>query len=291
MNFLVVFLALAVERFFPNLSEYRQLQWLWRYAQWLHRRLGKTAWFGGVGAVAMLWGVPTGMLAWVQWYGLGRDSEFMYFLFSLLVLIWSLGPRNLGALVNHLIEARAHHDDDEARQLLSVLVGEQPWTSHSDSDRRVVETVLVDSCDWLFAILFWYVLLGPVGAAGYRLLWELLQHPSRLAAWPDAWRHVERFYTAALALPARWLVFCYAVTGDFVGALHGWRQWRHTDDAAPGYQRLRRLLRAGGFGALNMREDQAFSTYDIDSALGLIRRAILFYLVTMGLLTFLGWGM
>ena len=63
-----------------------------------------------------------------------------------------------------------------------------------------------------FAVLFYFVLLGPAGALAYRLL-QLCRHDYESAL-------VERYLFLVDWVPARLLAAAFVLTGDFVGSYH-----------------------------------------------------------------------
>lgn len=75
--------------------------------------------------------------------------------------------------------------------------------------------------DNLFAVFFWFFLLGPAGAVFYRLVSLYCQGPgfreSGLPALPG-------WLMALTWLPARYMALCGCLAGNFTTGIHVWRQ-------------------------------------------------------------------
>ncbi|MEL0166909.1 MAG: regulatory signaling modulator protein AmpE [Pseudomonadaceae bacterium] len=143
---------------------------------------------------------------WLQRNGLGL---FGLLLFAL-VLLACVGRRDpLGALAEGFERAWARGDEEAAalvaEQELGVTAeGEQPILA------QVRATLVREVLHGYVVTVFWFALLGPVGALGYRLL-RLLADETQTAAAPPA---------AALAhalewIPARLLAASFALVGHF----------------------------------------------------------------------------
>ncbi len=70
----------------------------------------------------------------------------------------------------------------------------------------------------MFAVLFWFFLLGPLGAFGYRLMFMFSQRYGGEAANGRYWLWVVEWPVA------RVLGFSFAVTGNFAGCVRRWRE-------------------------------------------------------------------
>lgn len=202
-------------------------------------------------AIILIWtpwrkGYPKDLLgAWVQ-YAVRRGRGRIALLVLLLVLIpiglllWWLQDRAYGlfALVLHvglLLSAVGRHDPlgqanrefarlweqgepqaavELARRHLGVAA-EEPELLLAALRRRMVTTSLSD----YFVPAFWYLLLGPLGAVAYRLLY-LARDCRTAAAVP-----VVSMLTHALEwLPARLLALSFALVGHFDATLRTLRE-------------------------------------------------------------------
>jgi adenosylcobinamide-phosphate synthase len=195
---------------------------------------------------------------------------------------------------------------DRARELLAIWRGQAlaPW-SEAEIARAAIETMLVRAHRDLLAVIAWFVVLpAPVGAVLYRLS----------AFLADKWaRHADEelgafghFASRALWLldwvPLRLTAIGFAVAGDLEDALQCWRtQARSWLDPEAG------VILASGAGALGARlggplanqggvdyrpelgtGDEPDANY-MQSALGLIWRTLVIWLIVLLLVTLARW--
>jgi AmpE protein len=76
--------------------------------------------------------------------------------------------------------------------------------------------------DRLFAVFFWFFLLGPAGAVFYRLTSLYNRHPSLPAGNLPSY---QQWQWALEWLPVRYMGLCCCLAGNFTTGFHVWRQW------------------------------------------------------------------
>lgn len=153
----------------------------------------------------------------------------------------------------------------------------------------------------LFAVVFWFVLLGPAGAWGYRVT-DLVRRRAVFNAMrneiPEGVALVEASETLHgwLAwIPARLTAIGYAMAGSFDGALTAWR--RHDDvPAASSHEQSERLLARVGTGALALHERSDESSAEravrgATAANGLVYRQLFIWAAVIGAMTLYGWSL
>ena len=281
--------------------------WLGAYAAFVERqfngglyRHGMTAWGVGVALPALLVLLADLVLGWLH--------PLLVFLFGLVLLYLTMGLRQFSHYFTDIQLALRMGEVDLARQLLTQWrgVGAERLGS-SEISRLAIEQGILSSQRNVFAPLFWFVVLGPAGALLYRLSLAVMEK-WRL---PIEAQVVERGEFAAFAekafylldwIPARLTAIAFAIVGDFEDAVFCWRtqadQW---PDAASG------ILLATGAGALGVRlglplpeatgievrpelglgEDA--DVEHLQSAIGLVWRALVLCLLLLALLTVARW--
>ena len=162
---------------------------------------------------------------------------------------------------------------------------------------RFLEALLGRVNERLLAILFWFVLLGPLGAVFYRSVSQL---KSLQMEYPEAGGFNEAAARLKLILdwlPARLTAVCYALSGSFVDAIHAWRE-EMTQSNGTSLTRNRAVLTRTGLGALQLHDFYADAGAEIDTetvtrhvehAHALIRRTVITWLTVLALLTLAGW--
>jgi AmpE protein len=135
---------------------------------------------------------------------------------AVLVLLYSFGRRDFHELMERY-RGQCSSADFEGAYLTTL--SELGWTTQDDnpvSPQEVHALVqrgfIYEGYQRWFAVLFYFVLLGPAGALAYRLL-QLCRHDYEAAL-------VERCLFLLDWVPARLLAAAFALTGDFVGSYH-----------------------------------------------------------------------
>lgn len=280
MTFLTVLLALFVERVLQRHRPQREHQWFDAYCrraagiasvQWLMT----SAW----GAVLVLL-PPLLLIGWLQSLFHELGSLFSL-LFGVAILLYSLGPRDLGDEAEAFIAAREEGDEDRANALaqafcLSEIPEQEPRRSFA-----VARAVVVLAAKRLVGPIFWFVVFGAVGAAAYRavhLLAERLQQedcPQEMKTHSDEIRHIADW------APARITAAGYAIAGSFDAVAHAWRTFDYAHKGGP-LTEAEQLLAQTGLAALDtfpedaddLHSDAALLPPVVEDALALVWRSL-----------------
>ncbi len=217
---IAVVLALVLGHVAPGLGSVRRYGWFIGWLRWLGRVFaGQGVWRGRFGLLLAV-GLPVlaiGALQWLlgdRWYGLPM------FVFALLALIYTWGPRDLELDVEAVVDAR----DPAARRAAAAALfpeGGEPVIEGP----TLVEAVFRCALWRWFGVLFWFLLLGPAGALLYRLV-SLAAQGSAQKVLPPAQGEAAREAIALLNWPvAHLMTFGLALAANFDGVLAAWRDW------------------------------------------------------------------
>lgn len=282
MSLIAILLALAVERFLGELEEYRRFDWFERLLARVRSQFEGHAWADGPLGVVIAFAPVLAVVA-MAWWVLGSLLWLLGFLFTVVVLVYAFGPRDLEQEVSAWLVATERGDTAGAARHAAELVGEMPTDAKAGA-RQVYEAVLVEANNRLLGVLFWFVVLGPIGVVLFRLACEARRWLS-----PEQGgfgKSVHDLYRILIWPSARVVALGYAVAGSFVGAVSRWGAWNdywRRDSEA--------LLVASGSGALERigaaADDDAGQVVD---ALALIRRTLVIVVVLLALMTLAGWA-
>lgn len=293
MTLIAIIIALLCERFLSHLRRWRDSNWFGGYLTWLQRG----AWPGKFWSSR--WGLfcllpPLLIIGLVQWYLQDGVTGLIGFVFGILILVFTLGPRDLRDEVQTLRAAYKQGDTEYADTVarhLAAVGAHQP--EQTPSCKELVEAVILQAHERTFAILFWFFVLGPVGAVGYRLISELprqLAHKQMDSGLLDP---AVRLHTIAAWLPLRINAAIHGLAGSADGAITGWRDAdaRNHHWAVRGWY----MLAGVGCGALRVEENTnhhqiVFSQDEaLKQALGLVERSLIITVAIFAILTIGGW--
>lgn len=282
MNLITALLALALETGFIDVGRYRKRDWFERYHGWLEARLGRLPyWDGPVGLLITLF-IPL-FLTGLAVYWAERVHLVFGFALSLLALLYSFGPA-VNALLDRYIDALAANDEAQARGALKQLLTD-PEEDETDQS-AVIGAFMVRSHERLFAALFWFFVLGAVGA----LLSCLAVHlSSRHQGAQGGYAQATRDLRDLLMWPsARLLALGFALSGSLMGAFEGWR-----GVSGHSLETSREVIAATGLGALHYESgDERGKTNDVawvNEAPALVNRTLILWLIVLGVMTLAGW--
>ena len=220
LTLIAVVLALVLGHVVPALLAVRRYDWFVAWLRWFGRLLGgDSATRARIGLLLAV-GLPALAVAAVQLL-LGKNLYGLpLFVFSLLVLIYTWGPRDLDLDVEAVIDAR----DAESRRVAARTLypeGGDPLIEGPS----LVEAVFRCALWRWFGVLFWFLVLGPAGALLYRLVSLSAQGHSQEVLSP-AQGAAAKWWLAVLNWPvAHLMTFGLALAANFDGVLAAWRDW------------------------------------------------------------------
>ena len=287
MNLIALFLGLALERLLTQLLHLREIRWLdgWFDAGLSLLRKGPVpvSWLVAVGLVV----IPTLPVAMVGVYFGHIVSGVVYVLFAALVLVFSLGPRDLMAEVDAYVKAVERDQPGAAEAIARGLLENE---TAGEGGRALESAVVIQANHRIFGVLFWFMLLGPAGAWGYRVA-DLFRRRSVFQAARNgeaAANHVVQVLFEIVAwLPARLLALTYAVAGSFEDATEDWRRYYRATSRR--FMRVsENVVAAAGVGAIRGRCPEEDTVGRVRSAARLVRRSVLIWLTAISLATLVG---
>ena len=92
-----------------------------------------------------------------------------YLAFAVLMLMFSLGPRDLEDEVEEYIEALHVGDTQRADRIAKELLETDAPRESRKRKMAIEEAIFVQSNNRLFGVLLWFMLLGPAGAWLFRV--------------------------------------------------------------------------------------------------------------------------
>lgn len=276
MTFIVTLIALLIERFF-DWSHLRRWDW---FAAWEQVVIGR---FPGKSPniLLALTLLPLGAaVLFIQYLLKGSLFGLTEFIFQLLLFLYCLGPQNLWADSFACINALVKGDAAFAAEKLKSAFGLSEVAPTEPLSGQLLNNVFIAANRRIFAIVFWFLILGPVGAVLYRALTlSSATYPQQEAA-PQLVPASRKVEVMVDWLPARLLTGVFALGGHFVNVLTCWKQasmFAASDNE--------KLIIDCGVAALGGQEVNRFAENGttVRFAIGLLDRAFVISLVFVAL--------
>ncbi len=306
MNLIALALGLVLEKLLTRWLHLRQPHWFDGYFDWClqhFNRLDGVIAIIGAAVVALVPVLPVLIIARVFADVL---LGVPYLLFATLVLLFSLGPRDLGDDVEEFAVAQDAGDASGAETALRELLERPVPQPHPERIHALRQAIFVQANNRLFGVIFWFLLLGPVGAWLFRVTDLMRKRAVYSLAHPDdGGKHLRPSFArailrchGALAWPsARLLALGYALAGSFEDAVSDWRAY-YQDTAEHFFEVNNDILAAAGCGAQGVTpagEDlSADGICELESAaarsaMSLVVRTLIVWVTFIALATLLGW--
>jgi len=321
MHLIALLIGLAIERLATQLFHWRRLRWLDRIIDAGFRqteRLGNWPAMIPVIILAALLVLPV----FAVMYTLGEPSRGLdeaspglvdasqgltYLIISIVVLLFSIGPKDIGEEVDEYCKALESEDEEQIHNTAKAIIeGDVPDDPHERIE-RVEEAVCVQANNRLFAVVFWFVVLGaiagsigPLAAWTYRVT-DLIRRRAVFNAARDeqATDSAVRIRTAAervhgfLAwVPARLTAIGYVTAGHADEAIAALRAPTEERDATMSEHSEFLLARVGVAAlALQDRSEESITTRGIRGARAanqLVFRLLLIWAVIIAAMTLYG---
>lgn len=312
MNLIALLIGLVVERLATQLFHWRRLRWLDRIIDFGFRQAERIANWPALIPVVLL-AAALVLPVFLVIFGLGGTlAGFTYLILAIVVLFFSLGPRDIGEEVDEYCKALDSEDEEAIQIAAKAIVEDDVPTDARERIQRVEESVCVQANNRLFAVVFWFVLLGPLAAWAYRVT-DLIRRravfsASRAAeanqdteteASSNASGNAEAVRDAAEMLhgwlawiPARLTAVGYAAAGHFDEAIAAMRAPTEQRDASTSEQSENLLARVGTAAlALGDKSDETITERGVRGAVSankLVFRQLIIWAVIISAMTLYG---
>lgn len=305
MNLIALLIGLVVERLATRIFHWRRMRWMDRIIDAGFRAASGFANWPALIPVLLL-ALFLALPVFVVTFALGDALlGFPYLFLAIVVLFFSLGPKDIGEDVDEYCTALEAGDEDAVQHRAKALVEGEVPAAALERIHCVESAVFVQANNRLFAVIFWFVALGPLGPLGawaYRVT-DLIRRRAVFNAGraegeadgSEALRDAAILLHGWLAwIPARLTAIGYAIAGHFDAALSAWRT-PGEHQAASTSQASELLLARVGVGALSLHDedDEELSQRGIRGAHAanrLVFRLLMIWAVVISALTLYGWS-
>jgi AmpE protein len=302
MKLIALLIGLIVERLATQLFHLRELRWLDRVIDFGFRQVDRYANWPPLVLVLLLTFV---LVLPVLLIGLGLGDSFhgyLYLILAVVVLFFSLGPRDIAEEVDEHCAALKSEDAERIRATAKALLEKDIPEDPVERSHEVEQAVCVQGNNRLFAVIFWFILLGPVGAWAYRVTDLIRRRAVFRAARDDSGASTASLVVGAAEdlhgwlawIPARLTAIGYALAGNFDGAFTAWRT-PLPRGAEELHARSEHLLARVGAGALALHpvDDETVTERSMRGAMAarrLVLRSLFIWAAVVAAMTLYGWS-
>jgi AmpE protein len=220
MTIISILIAFTLCHLVRELRHIRRFEWVTSFTRHCNEKLGfLPGWSGATGFFVIL-GLPLLAIYLVSYLSFEFLGQLGGFIFSIAILIYTFGPRDLDVDVRSIIKAE---DEEEQKQALEKLLGGPIPEDKEACQSAAIDSVFTEAMKRWFGIVFWFAVLGIYGAMLYRLaVWlsgddfglhdeqkDLITRLRKIMEWP-----VAQLMTLSLAIAT-----------DFDSVFRAWKQY------------------------------------------------------------------
>jgi AmpE protein len=260
MNLIALLIGLVIERLATQLFHWRRMRWMDRLIDFGFRQADRLSTWPAIIPVVLLAVVLVLPVFAVIWSLGSTLAGFTYLLLAIVVLFFSLGPQDIGEEVGEYCRALELGEGEQVNNAAKAIVEDAVPEDADERTSCVEAAVCVQANNRLFAVVFWFVILGPLAAWAYRVT-DLIRRRAVFNAARDdeADGNSARVRDAAEMLhgwlawiPARLTAVGYAAAGHMDDALAALRAPTEDKDATTS-ERSENLLARVGIAALALQ--------------------------------------
>jgi AmpE protein len=291
MTLMTILICLIAQRYIGLGETLHKMNWLNSYARYMHKLIGNTPlWQGIWGVIALL--IPLIFLvAFIDHLLQGWFFNFFKFLFDLFILLYCLNARDLRRQLTEYFNAYSREDSQASYYhgftFIKKSSAETPPEDSPHLVRAVTRAIFLDADQHIFAVIFWYIVLGPVGAVLYylvnRIVFFAKQNQHELSSFKESAKRIQGVLDW---IPVRITGLSYALAGHFSYAFAKWLKYLKL-----GPSKSQELAYRLGLAALELDETDPATAQlaENNSALTLIDRSLVIWIVVIAIFTMGAW--
>jgi AmpE protein len=220
MTIIAILLAFGLCHFIRELDRFRSSQWLTAWVNFSNDAFGRLPGWSGILGFIVIPAIPLIVLLLINQVLVSALGTTGSFLLALVVLIYSFGPHDLDTDVAEIV---ATEDDEQRQKALGKLL-RKPVPEDAEACRaEAVEAVFREALRRWFGIIFWFAVLGIVGALLYRLVdWLVREDHSLTEDQKDLFVRTQQI----MDWPAAQLMtLSLAIATDFDSVFAAWKRY------------------------------------------------------------------
>jgi membrane protein required for beta-lactamase induction len=212
-------------------------------------------------------------------------ARLLYFLYSLFILWLCLDFQDVNAELRDYFTFLTDGNIEKAQREAEHFVGYPLAPNRSEITRAVTKAIFTRSLTHLFAVIFWFMLLGPFGAVLYALTAAITANSQQPVCDFHDFRVAAAYFKNILDwIPVRFVIFTFALISHFGPVFNFWLERLGAD-----LSENKQVLVDGGLVALNLELSPANGIIENQQALKLISHTLWTWVIVILILTFVSW--
>lgn len=300
MNLIALLIGLVIERLATQLFHWRRMRWMDRIIDFGFEQASRVSNWPTLIPI-MLLAIVLVLPVYAVIFSLGGTlAGFTYLILAVVVLFFSLGPHDIGEDATEYCQAlESENDEDILHAAKAIVEGDVP-DDPRERVQCVEESICVQANNRLFAVIFWFVVLGPLAAWAYRVT-DLIRRRAvfTVTRTEEPGDNALMMRDASVTLhgwlawiPARLTAVGYATAGHFDEAIAAMRAPTEERDATLSEHSEHLLARVGIAAlALQDRPDETITERGVRGAVAankLVFRLLLIWAVVISAMTLYG---
>jgi len=218
MTIISILIAFALCHFVRELRRLRRFEWMSSFTKFCNDNLKKLpGWSGPTGFIVIL-GLPLLAAYLINSLLLTALGPIGGFLFAIVMLVYTFGPRDLDVDVRKVIRA---DDEEDQKEALETLLGGPIPEDRDDCQNAAIDAVFSKALKRWFGIIFWFAVLGIYGALLYRLATWLTENDVGL--YDEQKDLISRLCQVMQWPVAQLMTLALAIATDFDSVYRAWK--------------------------------------------------------------------
>ena len=260
MNLIALLIGLVIERLATQLFHWRRMRWMDRLIDYGFNQANRLPTWPAIIPVVLLAVILVLPVFGVIWFLGSTLAGFTYLFLAIVVLFFSLGPQDIGEEVGEYCRALELGEEEQVNNAAKAIVEGAVPVEEDERTSCVEAAVCVQANNRLFAVVFWFVILGPLAAWAYRVT-DLIRRRAVFSAARDEQTDgnsarvldaAEMLHGWLALIPARLTAVGYAAAGHMDDALAALRAPTEEKDTTTS-ERSENLLARVGIAALALQ--------------------------------------
>ncbi|MDG2107724.1 MAG: regulatory signaling modulator protein AmpE [Woeseiaceae bacterium] len=307
MHLIALLIGLIIERLATRFFHWRRMYWLDRIIDVGFRRAGQlVSWPATI--LVMIIIILLALPIFIIVYSLGDTLRgFTYLILSVIILFFSIGPKDIGEEVDEYCKALKTEDEKQIKIAVKAIIEDEVPTDSHERIVRVEEAICVQANNRLFTVVFWFVFMGafagsigPLAAWTYRVTDLVRRRAVIIMALEEESggdmarirNAVEFLHGLIVWVPARLTALGYATAGHADNAIAAFRAPMEDRNATIS-EHSEHLLARVGIAALSLQDNsnESINERGIRGAMAankLVFRLLFIWAVIIAMLTLYG---